>query len=88
MKKVTVTGEIRSILQGLKIKYTDVFSDKYGVNRVGVKFCKVVLTENEKQIVREEMEGRGFTFHFIRENNGEIGRLNYFKGTRFCFTKN
>jgi hypothetical protein len=87
MRKGTVTGEIKSILQGLKIKYTNVFSDKYGVNRVGVKFCKVVLTEGEKQTIRDEMEGRGFTYHFIRENNGGCWH-NYYKGTRFCFTKN
>ena len=87
MRKGTVTGEIKSILQGLKIKHTNVFSDKYGVNRVGVKFCAVILTEGEKQLVRDEMEGRGFTYHFIRENKG-VGRHNYFQGTRFCFTKN
>lgn len=84
MKKGTVTGEIKRILNDLGVKFSSTFSDSYGENRVGVKFCKVYLDEKQKQIVKEKMEEKGFTFHFIKENvNGYF----CFNGTRFCFTK-
>jgi hypothetical protein len=43
------------------------------------------LTDEQKQIVKERMEGQGFTFHFIRENENSYS---FWNGTRFCFTKN
>ena len=85
MKKGTVTGEVKSILNELGIKYHLVFSDKYGENRVGVKVCEVYLTENQKQVVRTKMEQKGFIYQFIKENR-QSG-WNLFRGTRFCFIK-
>ena len=85
MKTGTVTGEIKRILKDLGVNYGSTFSDSYGENRVGVKFCRVFLDEKQKQIVKERMEGQGFTFHFIRENQNSWA---FWNGTRFCFTKN
>ena len=85
MKKGTVTGEVKRILKDLGIHYKRTFSDKYGESKVGVKFCRVYLTEEQKQIVKEGMEKQGFTFHFIRENKNSHS---FWNGTRFCFSKN
>jgi hypothetical protein len=85
MKKGTVTGEVKRILKDLGVHYGFVFSDRYGENRVGAKFCQVYLTDEQKQVVKEKMEQQGFTFHFIKEN---VNSWTFWNGTRFCFTKN
>ena len=85
MKQGTVTGELKSILKDLGVNYGSVFSDKYKENKVGAKFCEVYLTNEQKQIVKEKMEEKGFTFHFIKEH---IDSYTCWGGTRFCFSKN
>ena len=85
MEKGTVTGEVKRILKDLGVHYGTVFSDKYGEDRVGAKFCQVYLTDEQRQVVKEKMEEKGFTFHFIREN---VNSYSWRNGTRFCFTKN
>ncbi len=83
MRKGTVTGEVKSIVKELGLNYNTTYSDNYVRNRVGVKLVGVFLTEDQKEIVKNKMIERGFTYHYIRENC-----YGYLDGTRFCFTKN
>ena len=85
MRKGTVTGEVKDIIVKLGLRYGSAYSDNYVRGRVGVKLVGVYLTEAQKEIVKNEMIKRGFTFHYIRENDNGYQGCN---GTRFCFTKN
>jgi len=85
MRKGTVTGEVKSIVKELGLNYNTTYSDNYVRNRVGVKLVGVYLTESQKEIVKNKMIERGFTYHYIRENDNGYQGCN---GTRFCFTKN
>lgn len=82
MKKGTVTGEVKSILKELGVKFDFAYSDNYPNNRVGAKLVGVYLTEDQKQIVKDKMKERGFECSFIRENSGGYYSTS---GTRFCF---
>jgi hypothetical protein len=82
MKKGTVTGEIKAILKDLNLQYGTVYSDGYKNNRVGVKFCRLSLTNEERQTIVDRMERLGFKHCFIKWNNG--GYM-WSGGTRFCF---
>ncbi len=91
MRKGTITGEIKSILNELNVKYTGCYSDTYiftegGLHsdrRVGVKFIGVFLTPEQTNIVKTKMEEKGFKYDFIRENKSKS--LYNTNGTRFCF---
>lgn len=91
MKKGTVTGEIKSILNELKVEYRNCYSDSYfnkqgslyNRKRVGVKFVGVFLTPEQTELVKNEMESKGFIFDFIKENRSKS--LYNSNGTRFCF---
>ena len=85
MIRGTVTGEVKNIIVGLPLTYGSAYSDNYVRGRVGVKLVGVYLTESQKEIVKNVMIERGFTYHYIRENASGWGHCN---GTRFCFTKN
>ena len=85
MKRGTVTGEVKNILSELGVQYNTTYSDNYVRQRVGVKLTGVYLTEDQKEIVKNKMIERGFTYHYIRENDNGYNACN---GTRFCFTKN
>ena len=83
MRLGTVTGDLKSTLKDLGIPCNrGVYSDKYVNGRVGVKVCDVRLDDELKEVVRAEMEQKGYTFHFIRENG-----TGWLSGTRFCFSK-
>jgi hypothetical protein len=91
MRKGTVTGEIKSILNELNVKYNGCYSDTYRFvegglysnRRVGVKFIGVFLTPEQINIIKTKMGEKGFIYDFIRENRGK----SYYNtnGTRFCF---
>jgi hypothetical protein len=91
MRKGTVTGEIKSILNKLNIKYTGCYSDTYNLKegddinwkRVGVKFIGVYLTQEQINIIKDKMSEKGFMYDFIKENRGKS--LYGTNGTRFCF---
>jgi hypothetical protein len=88
MRKGTITGEIKSILNELNVKYNGCYSDSYfnklsNNKRVGVKFIGVFLTPEQTELVKIKMENKGFIFDFIKENrNRSLYNTN---GTRFCF---
>jgi hypothetical protein len=86
MRKGTVTGEVKRILTELGVEYGFAYSDNYSDNRVGAKLTRCYLTEDQKEVVKTKMEQKGFTYHFIRENNKSM--YNDYDGTRFCFSKN
>jgi hypothetical protein len=79
MRKGTVTGEIKSILNELNVEYNGCYSDTYRFvegglysnRRVGVKFIGVFLTPEQTNIVKTKMEEKGFKYDFIRENKGK-----------------
>jgi hypothetical protein len=84
MRKGTVTGDLRITLAELGVPSNrGVYSDPYTKGKVGVKVCDIRLDDQLKEVVKTKMEQKGYTFHFIRENNAS-----YFSGTRFCFSKN
>lgn len=83
MRLGTVTGDLKSTLKDLGIPSNKgTYSDTYVDGRVGVKVCGILLDAGLKEVIRAEMEQKGYTFHFIRENG--TGSLS---GTRFCFSK-
>ena len=84
MRLGTITGDLKSTLKGLGIPTNWTYSDKYVNGRVGVKVVDVLLSDELKETVKVEMQQKGYTFHFIRENGVGTG----FRGTRFCFSKN
>jgi len=85
MRKGTVTGEVKSIVKELGLSWSNTYSDNYVRERVGVKLVGTYLTAEQKEIVKNKMIERGFTYHYIRENDSS---WRYCAGTRFCFTKN
>jgi len=84
MRKNSITAEIRNILNDLKVepKYTTVFSDTYGEDKVGVKFVDVFLDPKQKSLVKRRMKKKGFIHHYISDNRISDN----FKGTRFVFS--
>ena len=88
MKKLSVTKALKDILLELGITYKTTFSDYLPNNRVSVKFSGAYFSDEQKQLVREKMEEKGFEFQFIKESkvpDWSVG--SYWDGTRFCFTK-
>ena len=85
MRKGTVTGEVKMIVKELGLDWRSSYSDNYVRNRIGVKLVGTYLTDVQKEVVRDRMVEKGYTFHYIRENKYGWGHCN---GTRFCFTKN
>jgi len=90
MKK-TVTSELKKILKSLKIPIGRVYSDPRkpgGIKAVGVKFCKVKISNSNKEKIIKKMQNEGFNFHYIKYNENSQDFLNtYYRGTRFCFSK-
>ena len=86
MRKGTVTGEVKMIVKELGLDWRSSYSDNRVRNRIGVKLVGTYLTDVQKEIVRDRMVEKGYTFHYIRENN--YGWMGHCDGTRFCFTKN
>ena len=86
MRKGTVTGEVKMIVKELGLDWRSSYSDNYVRNRIGVKLVGTYLTDVQKEVVRDRMVEKGYTFHYIRENN--YGTYGHCDGTRFCFTKN
>jgi hypothetical protein len=82
MKKGTVTGEVKSIVKELGLDWKFAYSDNRVRNSVGVKLVGTYLTDEQKQIVKQKMIERGFSFRYIRENNYS---WRFYAGTRFCF---
>lgn len=86
MRKDTVTGEVKMIVKELGLNWISSYSDNRVRGRIGVKLVGTYLTDIQKEIVRDRMVEKGYTFHYIRENN--YGWMGHCDGTRFCFTKN
>jgi hypothetical protein len=88
-KKTTVTAELRKALKSLRIPVKNVFSDTRkpgGIKAVGVKVCRLKLSEAKKAKVMQLMENEGFVCHYIRYNNSQGYLAEYYNGTRFCFS--
>ena len=85
MRKGTVTGEVKMIVKELGLEWDHSYSDNYVRNRIGVKLVGTYLTDEQKEIVKNKMIEKGFTYHYIRPN---VSGWFHFNGTRFCFTKN
>ncbi len=85
MRKGTVTGEVKMIVKELGLEWNHSYSDNYVRNRIGVKLVGTYLTDEQKEIVKNKMIEKGFTYHYIRPN---VSSWRYCAGTRFCFTKN
>jgi hypothetical protein len=83
LPKETITGELRKSLLKLGKSSRYVYSDPRSDGKVGVKFTGVYLTELETTWLKNEMEGKGFKCHSIKENN--TNSWTYCKGTRFTF---
>ena len=93
--KATVTSELRKTLKSLRIPIKgNVYSDTRepgGVKAVGVKFCRLKLSEAKKAKVVQLMENKGFVCHYIRYNRNQRWSQDflagYYNGTRFCFSR-
>lgn len=87
----TVTGNLVGILSEMfperfstpVYRFSDTRKPK-GKRAAGIKIPGLYLTTSEKNYVIDEMNSRGFIFHYIRENIMTMGNYN---GTRFCFSK-
>ena len=85
MKKQTVTGSLRKIINELGLIEKIRFSDTRKNNRVGVKFVGIFLTKDQQEIVKTKMQELGFEYHAFRVNN-VIHPWRY-DGTRCTFKK-
>ena len=90
--KATVTSELRKTLKSLRIPIKgNVYSDTRkpgGVKAVGVKFCKMKISDTNKEKIIEKMKNKGFDCHYIKYNNNSQDFLSpYYSGTRFCFSR-
>jgi hypothetical protein len=85
MKKLSVTTELKKIVEELGVQYETTFSDNLSNNRVSVKFSGAYFTDEQKEIVRSKMEEKGFVFQFTKGDTAS--GWSPWEGTRFCFTK-
>jgi len=86
MKVNTVTGDLKVILNKLKIKYGITYSDPRKDGMVSVKLVGVELNPIQIQQIKELMELSGYIFHSsTKPTLSPIYRS--FKGTRLCFSK-
>ena len=91
MQKVSVTGELRKLLEKEGFQIGFVFSDtliRKGERTAAVKFSGIQISNDQESRIKTAMENLGFKFHYIRYTNRKFSYLSgKFHGTRFCFSK-